>query len=298
MLVKDIMKGDVCTVGMEATLGTCARIMAEKKVDSVVVVENDKPIDIITESDVVKGIWLFNFVDVPLKEILQKLKRERKLVTALEDTTYYQAFQILRKHDIKHLVIVDQKKHLKGVISYADFIEFLNDFSVKDYLTSVYNKRFLEFALDKLKAEGAKFSVIFIDLDNFKEVNDNYGHRVGDILLREIASFFQSKIRSTDVLVRFGGDEFIILALNTPEEGAKHLAQKLLDLLVQKTWHILGHKIKIKFSAGVATDGKFPDIWGVIEAADKALYQAKTTGRGKVCVYKEEMAGVEPWNLK
>ena len=298
MLIKDIMKKNVFTVEKDASLGTCVKIMAEKKVGSVVIVENDKPIDIVTESDVVKGVWLFNSIDVSVKNVLKKLKG-RKLVTVPEDTTYYQCFQMLRKHDVKHLVIVDENGYLKGIVSCADFIEFLNDFSVKDHLTSVYNKRFLEFTLGKFKVEGTKFSVIFIDLDNFKKINDNYGHRVGDILLKEIARFFQKYIRSTDILVRFGGDEFIILALNTPEEGAKHLAQRLFDMLAQKTWDILRYKIEIRFSAGIASNFSkdFPNIWNVIEAADKALYQAKTTGRGKVCIYNEKMAGGKTWNL-
>ncbi len=302
MLIKDIMKKNIYTASKDNTLGECAQIMAENKVGSVVIVERGKAINILTESDVIRAVWRFNSLDMPVKDVLDKIKKGKSLITVTQNVTYYQCFQLLHKYNIKHLVVVDERGELKGIVSYADFIEFLNDFSVKDHLTDVYNKRFLEFSLEKFKAEKTKFSVIFIDLDNFKEVNDNYGHRTGDILLKEVGAFFKKNVRKTDIVARFGGDEFIILAVNTPEDGAFKLAQKLLEGLGRRKWQVLGHTFQIRFSAGVAsTFGKIHEedsIWTVVELADKALYQAKASGRGKVCVYDKTMAGERQWSLR
>ncbi|MCD6320419.1 MAG: GGDEF domain-containing protein [Candidatus Desulfofervidaceae bacterium] len=298
MLVKDIMKRNVYTTTKGATLGTCADIMAKKGIGSVVITEENRPVNIVTESDIIKGVCLFNSIDVSVEKLIKQLKPKKKLITALEDKTYYECYQILLKHKIKHLVIVNKSGNLRGIVSYADFVQFLNDFSVKDALTSVYNKRFLEFTLEKFSIEKTKFSVVFIDLDYFKKVNDQYRHRVGDILLKEVAQFLQRSIRNTDLLFRYGGDEFTILALNTSEGAAEKMTLKLLQLIKEIFFDILGHKIKISFSAGIASnyDRDYSNLWEVIELADKALYWAKETGRGKVCVFNEKMREGRQWS--
>jgi len=291
MLIRDVMRKKVYTVTKDVSLGTCAGIMTRSGIGSVVVMEDDKPINIVTESDIVKGVYLFNSVDISVEKLIKQLKPDSKLITTVENKTYYECYQILLKNKIKHLVIVDEDERLKGIVSYADFVQFLNDFSVKDALTSVYNKRFLEFTLEKFTLEKTKFSVVFIDLDRFKNVNDQYGHRVGDILLKEIAQFLQRSIRNTDLLFRYGGDEFTILALNTSETEAEKMALKLLRLVREKVFEILGHKIQIAFSGGIASnyDRDCSNLWEIIDLADKALYRAKETGRGKICIFNEEM---------
>lgn len=298
MLIKDVMRKKIYTVTKDVSLGTCAGIMARANIGSVVIMEDGKPVNIVTESDIIKGVALFNSTDISVEELIRQLKPERKLITALDDKTYYECYQILLKHKIKHLVIVNSDRDLEGIVSYADFVQFLNDFSVKDALTSVYNKWFLEFTLEKFSVEKTKFSVVFIDLDGFKKVNDQYGHRVGDILLKEVAQFLRKSIRNTDLLFRYGGDEFTILALNTSEKEAEKMAIKLLRLVKETVFEILGHKINILFSGGVASNYNrdCANMWDIIDLADKALYWAKETGRGRICIFDEKMKEAGQWS--
>ena len=156
-----------------------------------------------------------------------------------------------------------------------------------DPLTGVYNRRHMEDRLHEALAHHARYRIpatlLLLDLDRFKDVNDRNGHRVGDSVLVDFARFLQETVRRGDLVFRYGGDEFCILLPNTHEAGGLRLAQRILEGLKDRTFGEMA--LPLQVSIGVAelvpTDHT-PQHW--LERADRALYLAKQKGRGQaVC---------------
>lgn len=149
-----------------------------------------------------------------------------------------------------------------------------------DHLTRVSTRAHME---RRLKSELLwPAAVVVCDLDHFKKVNDTYGHQVGDLVLQHFAKIASSHMRATDIVARFGGEEFVIVLPHSQAQGAMRLTQDLCDAL---TAHPLAHKgnlITVTASFGVAI-ADTPDAFATaLSQADKALYEAKATGRNKV----------------
>ncbi len=167
----------------------------------------------------------------------------------------------------------------------------LEELSVKDPLLKVFNRRFIQALLDKeikkIERYGGYFSIILSDLDNFKKVNDTYGHSIGDEVLKLFSKVVSSQIREMDVLARWGGEEFIIFLPKTTKEQAKIVAERVRKKLNESYFYIdESRKIKITASFGVAT---FPDdgvtLDWLLKVADERLYKAKSLGKN--CVVSE-----------
>jgi diguanylate cyclase (GGDEF)-like protein/PAS domain S-box-containing protein len=156
--------------------------------------------------------------------------------------------------------------------------------SVTDELTGAYNRRFIKEKLEEEKERsersGNPFSVIMIDLDNFKKFNDCYGHNEGDLILKKIVQMFQKRIRKIDTLARWGGDEFIILLPNTTAKNAAHLAEELRLRLSQM--HLPPGVEHITASFGAAGYRPGDTIETLVKRADCMMYQANN--EGKNCV--------------
>ena len=158
-----------------------------------------------------------------------------------------------------------------------------------DVLTKIYNRRyFLEFALPTFNSAyryQRNLSLILIDLDNFKEINDRYGHNNGDCILRGVADLLNQNVRSPDILARYGGDEFVVIMPETTHSEAKVCAERLKEMVEEYQFQIDGEEaIYLTISLGVAclqhqTDKSLDDL---IYRADQALYQAKVEGRNRV----------------
>ena len=135
-----------------------------------------------------------------------------------------------------------------------------------------------------------RFALLFIDLDKFKPVNDQYGHAAGDLLLCEVARRLADNVRDSDTVSRQGGDEFIILVPELPEsEQVVQLGMKLLRILGE-TYLIDGHELNITPSIGIAVypdDGE--DIDTLLKNADTAMYRAKNAGRNNLQCYSAEL---------
>ncbi|QER41517.1 diguanylate cyclase [Thermodesulfobacterium sp. TA1] len=157
--------------------------------------------------------------------------------------------------------------------------------SIIDPLTRVYNRRYEIHRLKQeiLKRQAKKdyqFSLILIDLDDFKQINDIYGHTEGDRVLKEFAELIKQRIRNQDVFGRWGGEEFLLLCPETPLEGAKTLAEILRQLIANHTFG--ENKLKITASFGVTSYNEGDDLETILNRLDKALYQGKI--KGKNCV--------------
>jgi diguanylate cyclase (GGDEF)-like protein len=157
-----------------------------------------------------------------------------------------------------------------------------------DPLTEIYNRRALytlaEPCFQLARRHNLPFSVAMIDLDNFKRVNDVYGHSVGDQLLHDLSAFIKAQIRGSDIFGRFGGEEFLLILPQTPLDRAIFLIERIRKSIDEHCFDIGLQKIPLTISAGVAALDPEQDhlIDQLINNADRALYRAK--GSGKNCV--------------
>lgn len=169
-------------------------------------------------------------------------------------------------------------------------IQGLNDqlkqISRVDGLTGLYNRRYWQerFELEyKLTFRTrSQISIIILDIDHFKSVNDNYGHQAGDTVIKTIANIITEQTRETDMSARFGGEEFVTILPDTTKENALILAERIRNATENKVIQHEMYEIKVTISIGVAQFEEqyiTPSQW--LEAADKALYTAKSSGRNK-----------------
>ncbi len=163
--------------------------------------------------------------------------------------------------------------------------KMLEKLSTTDTLTGLCNRLkiddILEITLYAAQRYGRVFSLILIDIDHFKNVNDSFGHLVGDKVLKQMAEVLQSQIRKTDHLGRWGGEEFLIIAEDTDSDAAELLAEKLRKAVEITTFPEAG---QITISLGVATWRDSDDRITIVQRADNALYRAKESGRNRIVV--------------
>jgi diguanylate cyclase (GGDEF)-like protein/PAS domain S-box-containing protein len=170
--------------------------------------------------------------------------------------------------------------------------EILQEQAMRDSLTGLYNRRFLEETLDRELAyagrDNKNLCIAMIDVDNFKGFNDRYGHKAGDMILRSLGDILLANTRKSDVSCRFGGEEFVVVMPNAMAEGARkraHHWRKAFQLL-QNSFN--GQELQATISVGIAVfpeHGETGEV--VLNAADKALYEAKRRGKNRVTVYQE-----------
>ncbi|MBN1771966.1 MAG: diguanylate cyclase [Deltaproteobacteria bacterium] len=169
-----------------------------------------------------------------------------------------------------------------------DYSRRVQELSVRDALTKVYNRRFLD---DRLAAEvayarrhGTSLSLLMIDIDHFKAVNDLHGHPVGDEVLRQVAAELRRRLRAEDILARYGGEEFCVLARGIEAQGALVMAERLRKGVESLVVH-LETAIRVTVSIGAATAAGGPDLTEatLVEEADRLLYRAKNAGRNRSC---------------
>lgn len=169
--------------------------------------------------------------------------------------------------------------------------------ATQDALTGCLNRRAMTERLGQALALAARFgtpcSVIAIDLDHFKQVNDVYGHAAGDEVLRTVADLTQGQLRDVDALGRWGGEEFLVLLPATSAGDAVVCAERLQAKLAQARFPTISPELRLSFSAGVTAIGRDEGLATVIDRADKAMYQAKQAGRARVMVAGSE-AAAEP----
>lgn len=164
----------------------------------------------------------------------------------------------------------------------------LHGLAVRDGLTELYNHRYINEVLDKhiekTVIEEADLALIFIDVDNFKTFNDQYGHHTGDILLRELSALMRENVRNKDIVARWGGEEFAIVCPTTDEGTAAKLAESLRASIAQHVFvrDLIPSGPSVTISAGVASFFKYNSKAAILEAADSALYVAKDNGRNQV----------------
>ncbi len=185
------------------------------------------------------------------------------------------------------------KELLSRVKKELQIQEMMNELKLlasTDSMTKLYNRRYFtsmsEHTLDLSRRENQNISTIMLDIDKFKNVNDTYGHKVGDDVIITLANVLLTHQRKSDIVCRYGGEEFVILLPNTSLEGAEVLAEKIRkeieDLCIELDSN---EKLKFTVSLGVSQINIETEttIESALKRADDALYDAKTSGRNKVC---------------
>lgn len=183
-----------------------------------------------------------------------------------------------RAHRLKKIAEAKRQRSLQNLAAQ----------SMKDPLTGSFNRRYLE---QRLASEvklahrhGKPLALVMLDMDKFKAVNDTHGHSIGDLVLVQLAEATKKVMRETDALVRYGGEEFVVLLPETDLAGAQRLAEKIREAVEASVFGDDGHVLKLTCSLGVAALLEKEAGPELIDRADKALYEAKSSGRNRVVI--------------
>ena len=178
----------------------------------------------------------------------------------------------------------EAKKNISSLLKQIENnIDYLYELATIDEKTGVYNNKFFktisEMELDKAKRKIGPLSIMILDLDNFKKLNDTYGHLVGDEVLKRLGFVLKNNTRKYDLVSRFGGEEFIILLPNTKIKRAKVVCDRIRRQ-VQNDREL--NKYSVTFSGGLTEYKKLDSIKKMQLRADKAVYQAKKKGKNRI----------------
>nr|MDA8161336.1 GGDEF domain-containing protein [Desulfobacteraceae bacterium] len=180
------------------------------------------------------------------------------------------------------------------VIETKRLMATLKESALKDALTGLHNRRFLQECAESLVAgalrRGKHIGLIMGDLDFFKQVNDVYGHNTGDALLKGTAEILKNSVRAADLVIRFGGEEFLVVLMDISEGEAIGIAEKIREKMENNKFKVNDGVLKKTISLGIS---EFPadteSLWQCIKFADVALYEAKNSGRNKCVRFTREM---------
>jgi diguanylate cyclase (GGDEF)-like protein len=276
--------------------------------DAIIVVDEGKPVGIVTTKDVFGLIFSGADVCRPLSTLMSS-----PVITAHMGTTINESLLQLKQHRIKRTIIVDDEQQLVGVIpqselisyAYGSWMNILKDHSselqelvdmlevkarrlellaVTDVLTGLGNRRLLHRKMDeeveRIGRYGASgFSLVMVDIDLFKAINDTHGHMVGDLILKAVATQVEQLIRKTDIAVRWGGEEFMMLLSHTTLDAAVMFAERL-RLAIQQHAFVSGIRVTISLGVGEYVPGE--NEFELFQRIDRALYRAKLGGRNRV----------------
>jgi len=240
-------------------------------------------------------------------EVLRKLREVNSEATIIVVTTYASvntAMEAMKAGAYDYITRPFNPDEIKMVIEHAIerhkmFKEIkekriYQELALIDGLTKVYNRRYFEELLrretERSLRYSHRFSLLILDVDEFKICNDTHGHLSGDEVLKGVSNILIHKTRNTDYVARYGGDEFAIIAPHTNKKSASVIGARIADTVANETFIIdKNKKIRMTVSMGIATFGE--DVKtkvGLIRYADRALYQAKKLGKNMVCMFGKE----------
>ena len=157
--------------------------------------------------------------------------------------------------------------------------------SITDNLTKMFNRRHFENEFEREFRRSKRYktdlSIAVIDIDLFKKINDTYGHSCGDYVLREVAFLMKNNFRQTDILFRYGGEEFVVILTETPHETACVPLERLRKRIENNKFLFNNQEIKVTISIGTTSKTDFEKAQNMFDLADKALYEAKNNGRNQ-----------------
>lgn len=215
------------------------------------------------------------------------------LAAPLISTTIYDFTQPLQVILINHLILATATAVVMPFVLFADLEAKLQRLVNRDSLTNLLNRRGFFISGDKiskqLKAHKHALSVVMIDIDHFKKVNDQYGHSTGDMAIKWIAQHILNQLNDNDIAARIGGEEFSILLPEQTLNQAKRTTENICIAIRENTLKFKGHTLNLSVSAGVSCCDTYScSIKSLLELADKRLYIAKSQGRDQVVTTDED----------
>ena len=202
-----------------------------------------------------------------------------------------------------HALLTGVAESLTTALRNAREHDRVKELSVRDSLTGLYNRRVLEELLnvEESKRSPAPLAILLLDVDDFKKINDTFGHPAGDRVLSVLGNLLQDNCRKENIVARYGGEEFAVLLANTGLTAAAALkaAERLRKVLGAQDFAFSGHKVRLTVSIGVAySSGNSAVPETMLARADQALYQAKRSGKNRVCLHEVKHIESKPENRR
>jgi diguanylate cyclase (GGDEF)-like protein len=299
-----VMAKDVLTASKEEPVISLLERLNKHRIGAVVVINReDMPIGIITERDIIHSLVAYR------EDLFKKQAQDimsAPVLTLDPDQDIDSAAILMTLNGIRRIPITKDNK-LVGLITYRDLTnalrksyfsmeekaEMLQDLANKDPLTGLFNKRFINDELkrqfDSAVQSGTSMTVIMIDIDHFKKVNDTYGHQCGDYVLKTLAVILQTKSRDINIAGRYGGEEFIIIGPISEYKSSLFFAERLRATVEENVFSWDNQNFHITISAGICVwNRSIKDSKTMVKLADEALYEAKNNGRNQVVVSEKE----------
>ncbi len=281
--VEDLMSKFPYFLTADRTVKEAIELMRKKNIGSVVIVnQNKEPVNIITERDIIFLLSEGN-LDLKLSEALELLKKNSEFCAIGKNAPITTVIRLFREKAIKHLPVVDDSGKLIGIISSSDVIQKLAPFAFIDPLTLLGNRNYLKALELRFGVRRVKnAAVLMIDIDDFKKVNDTYGHSFGDIVLKCVAEAILKNLRAFDEAVRYGGEEFVTILYRINKENAVKVAERISNVI--KGLYFPQHpELKITVSIGICLfSGGAKEFRRAIVEADKNMYLAKKAGKDRI----------------
>lgn len=247
------------------------------------------------------NIALIVFISILVTLYLSNLRLVGGVILAAISIVCYAVFSVLL-FDIFNIAVATFYPILAIVLSYSlasFYAQMLQSIersrlfgqATRDGLTNLYNIRHFNILFEAefrnvSMYKSRRLAVIMADIDNFKGMNDTYGHQAGDTILKEFAKIIQSKCRQTDVVARYGGEEFIVMLSGAGEKEALDIAEKIREAVENKKFKTKDELYGTTISVGVAEFSNEREKEGLVEKADKALYKAKREGKNRIVLYQ------------
>lgn len=287
LLVKNAMTNNVYQISSESSIADLIKTMSQRGVGSVIVVnENQHPIQIITLRDIPK-FYSANLKDGRIKTLLEFLnKSEKNLLTIKANQSLIAAMNLMNKNNISHLPVVNKDLKLVGILSMRDLIKHFPTVVFTDSLTKINNRTYLDIIKPKIENSKTQIGILMIDIDNFKNINDKYGHLVGDLVLKKVAKYIKFSIKAYDELIRYGGEEFLVILYRCDEKNlpliGERIRNKIKEIRFKKP-----NNLSITVSIGGYVLDSKESIYESIKKADEAMYQAKQAGKDRFVLWQQ-----------
>lgn len=196
---------------------------------------------------------------------------------------------ILSRLTIRMTIMCAAVYVLYNIKTEMNYIGMLNEkayeMALIDPLTKVYNRNMLDTLMEYRKTNPYSISFAMIDIDDFKSINDTFGHQKGDTILNCLGDLIKRNIRADDICIRYGGEEFLLAFQNTDDETAAKILNRIRTAFAEHTFYCDERQLKCTISAGLAFGEEVLDSHLIIDHADTALYQAKRNGKNNIVVY-------------
>lgn len=287
MNIGTVMSREVAKVSPRTSLLTVGKMMTDKKISCVMVTSNNRIMGIISERDIVRHL-------ASSKGDISNLTAGKTMTTPVEtlysDTDLERAVTLMTEKKYRRFPIINRRGRLMGIVTQSDVLrafvreieiahEKMKDLAIRDFLTGMYNRRLFMSALEnefyRSRRYQTSMSLILVDLDDFKEINDKHGHQHGDQVLKTVADVIRKGSREADIPARFGGEEFAIITPETEVSQSRRLAERLRKDIAE-----FGFTASFGIASYPNKLSRFPD--DLIHMADKALYAAKHRGKNQV----------------